>query len=1067
MRLSSWLRSARSLFVPSGTEKGHHPTRLRKRAMAAPLRVERLEDRTVPSTFTVGNLADSGPGSLRQAILDANANPGADLIHFAPAARDGTITLTSGQLSITDDLTIDGPGADRLAVSGNDASRVFRIGSGVTVAIDDLTITHGRADNGGGIWNAGGSLSLSHVIVSQNQALGAPGNQAQGGGVFNQGGTLTVAHSTFSGNVAIGGLRLGVPVTQGRGGGINSDQGATTTVSHSTFSDNLAIGGTGAPGIASSQGAGGGLFNGPRSALLISHSTFTRNQAIGGAGSAGQAGGDANGGGLHHQNSDQATVEHSSFTDNQAIGGVGGAGGNGGDGHGGGLFTATSAGPSTAISLAHCSFSGNQAIGGLGGAGGNAGDGRGGAAINTIGLTVVGRAPATLNVSHSTFTGNQAIGADGGPGKAGGTGAGGAIANLGGHNFNAALNVTHSTFADNEATGGQGGAGADGGVGRGGGIFNSGSEAIVVGFATLDLSRSALLGNRATGGAGGTGAPGGSGGNGIGGGILNLGPAEATVSKSILLLNQAIGGAGGDGERRRQRLRGRGLQRGRVVAPTRAQHRHREPCQRRRRRRGRQRRRGHRRRGLQPGRLRLRRAHPDLRQPRLDQPRRRVRSVRVAEDGGSAGTKKAAGEALTAKQAPHRPGIAPALGLRAGSDVFSCIAESNREIFDDDHRVRNGSAVAADRHRNLARVSARPPEWPHPVAAGVDREATRAARRAQRREAAARPAVCRVGTVAPDFELPDLTGVRRKLSEFREQNVLLIFFNPQCGFCTKMAADLAALPVDGGERRAVPVVVTTGDAEENRKLVEQYGIRCLVLLAGANGSRREVPRPGNSDGISDRRRGANRQRAGRGRRASAATGSQRARHAPDRTATATHRERLRASTHKGKQPDPSLARSRLNRSGLKAGAAAPDFRLPRIDEGELSLADFRGGRVLLVFSDPDCGPCDELAPQLQEIHLQRPELQVLVVSRRDVEANRAKAATLGLTFSHRAAEAVGSLSQVRDVRHSHRLSDRRAGDPRQRRRRGSRADSGAGRRTGVRRRRSRSSPNGKEAALTT
>jgi peroxiredoxin len=72
--------------------------------------------------------------------------------------------------------------------------------------------------------------------------------------------------------------------------------------------------------------------------------------------------------------------------------------------------------------------------------------------------------------------------------------------------------------------------------------------------------------------------------------------------------------------------------------------------------------------------------------------------------------------------------------------------------------------------------------------------------------------------------------------------------------------------------------------------------------------------------------------------------------------------------------------------------------LPRIDEGDLSLSDFQGGRVLLVFSDPDCGPCDELAPQLQEIHLRRPELQVLVVSRRDVEANRAKATALGLSF---------------------------------------------------------------------
>jgi peroxiredoxin len=97
---------------------------------------------------------------------------------------------------------------------------------------------------------------------------------------------------------------------------------------------------------------------------------------------------------------------------------------------------------------------------------------------------------------------------------------------------------------------------------------------------------------------------------------------------------------------------------------------------------------------------------------------------------------------------------------------------------------------------------------------------------AKQREAGGLP----VGAVAPDFELPDLTGVRRKLSEFREQNVLLVFFNPQCGYCTTMAADLAALPLDEVDQRAVPVVVTTGDAEENRKLVEQYGIRCLVLL---------------------------------------------------------------------------------------------------------------------------------------------------------------------------------------------------------------------------------------------
>src|SRR5262249_58470227 len=140
------------------------PRRLPSRRPRNPrLGIEILEDRTLPSTFTVLNFLDSGPGSLRQAILDANAQPGADLIRFAPAARDGTIALASSGLSITDDLTIDGPGANRLTVSGNDASRVFRIGSGVSVDIHDLTIAHGRADNSAGIWNAGGSLSLTHV----------------------------------------------------------------------------------------------------------------------------------------------------------------------------------------------------------------------------------------------------------------------------------------------------------------------------------------------------------------------------------------------------------------------------------------------------------------------------------------------------------------------------------------------------------------------------------------------------------------------------------------------------------------------------------------------------------------------------------------------------------------------------------------------------------------------------------------------------------------------------------------------------------------------------------------
>jgi peroxiredoxin len=258
----------------------------------------------------------------------------------------------------------------------------------------------------------------------------------------------------------------------------------------------------------------------------------------------------------------------------------------------------------------------------------------------------------------------------------------------------------------------------------------------------------------------------------------------------------------------------------------------------------------------------------------------------------------------------------------------------------------------------------------------------------KRREAGGLP----LGMVAPDFELPDLTGVRHRLSEFRDRNVLLIFFNPQCGYCTKMAADLAALPVEGGSDRPVPVVVSTGDAQENRKLVEQYGIRCLVLRQ----EEMEIASKFRAQGTP---MGYRIDKAGR--IASELTVGAEPLLQLAATIVADQNEAGvpgNGSAPAGGKGDPSLARSRLNRNGLKAGAPAPDFQLPRVDGGELSLADLRGGRVLLVFSDPDCGPCDELAPRLQEIHLHRPDLQVLVVSRRDVEANRAKAAALGLTF---------------------------------------------------------------------
>ena len=204
-----------------------------------------------------------------------------------------------------------------------------------------------------------------------------------------------------------------------------------------------------------------------------------------------------------------------------------------------------------------------------------------------------------------------------------------------------------------------------------------------------------------------------------------------------------------------------------------------------------------------------------------------------------------------------------------------------------------------------------------------------------------------------------------------------------------MADALAALPIDGANGRAVPVVVTTGDVDENRQLIERYGIRCVVLLQKEMEVANQFHARGTPMGY---RIDAN------GRIASELTVA-RSRYCNWRTVPLTTRPAKRGigSPSHGKPVDPSLARSRLNRNGLKAGTTAPDFRLPRMDGEELSLSDLRGQCVLLVFSDPDCGPCDELAPQLEKIHQERPELQVLMVSRRDAEATRAKAAKLGLT----------------------------------------------------------------------
>ena len=171
-------------------------------------RLEALDGRIVPSTLTVLNNHDSGAGSLRHAITHAQDG---DTIVFDASLGGQTITLTSGQLKIKNSVDIEGPGADKLAISGGDTDRIFHISTGLTVTIAGLTITHGRAGHatnnsggGGGILNDGGNLTLAEDVLSECVDDGGP-DESQGGAVSNvQGGTLTVTDSTFLDNRADG-----------------------------------------------------------------------------------------------------------------------------------------------------------------------------------------------------------------------------------------------------------------------------------------------------------------------------------------------------------------------------------------------------------------------------------------------------------------------------------------------------------------------------------------------------------------------------------------------------------------------------------------------------------------------------------------------------------------------------------------------------------------------------------------------------------------------------------------------------------------------------------------------
>jgi len=258
-----------------------------------------LSARVFAATFTVTTTADSGPGSLRAAIASA-AN--GDTINFN-LAYPATILLSS-PLTLGPSVTITGPGASDLAISGGDLVAVLIVNAGATAAISGLTIEHGSSLLGGGIFNAG-TLTLTGCVISNNTV----GNQL-GGGILNAG-TMSLISSTVSGNSA-GTLNEG-----GRGGGIYNYQG-TLTLTNSTVSDNTALGNN-QQSDPDRFGIGGGIEN--EGTLTLTNSTVSQNTAMG-------ANGAGLGGGIDNGSVGEATailtLVGSTVSGNQADWGAGG-----------------------------------------------------------------------------------------------------------------------------------------------------------------------------------------------------------------------------------------------------------------------------------------------------------------------------------------------------------------------------------------------------------------------------------------------------------------------------------------------------------------------------------------------------------------------------------------------------------------------------------------------------------------------------------------------------------------------------------------------------------------------
>ncbi|MDB5341180.1 MAG: Cadherin protein [Planctomycetaceae bacterium] len=415
--------------------------RARVRPRSGLFHVESLESRELLTSFMVTSLGDtSDPGTLRWAIEQANSSAGADSISFDSTFfnTERSITLQGTQLptftDVTGTTTVNGPGWGLLAVSSSYNSRIFEVASGVSVAINDLTVSRGKlTDQNGGAILSNGTLTLTNTHVTDSSAV-------SGGAIYNGPSTVlklinsAIIHNSASedgGAIFNAGILSIVDsnVTQNdaqNGGAIASGPVAELlTISDSTFLQNTAT------------GSGGAVYN-TGSIVKVTSTVFNANEA-------------KSGGAIANIDGGILALSLSTILGNHATD------------FGGGIYSTVGlATDPTTISISGTTIQGNSS--GLQGGG-----------IYSDGTCQIAYSDVASNVTIDDGGGILSLGAltVSNTGFSGNSGAsGGAIAGK------SATTVDHSIFHDNTAT-----------IGNGGGILSS---------ASLDVADSVFTDNRVT-----------------------------------------------------------------------------------------------------------------------------------------------------------------------------------------------------------------------------------------------------------------------------------------------------------------------------------------------------------------------------------------------------------------------------------------------------------------------------------------------------------------------------------------------------------------------------------------